>query len=82
MPDWYTVQAPAALENCKLLMPDGYTAQASATLENCKLVIRTPDPNRPNQSEYYFQLTAPLRDPSTSGGPHGNRSPRATWENT
>ena len=37
-------------------MPDWYTVQASAALEHCKIVIRTPDPNRPNQSEYHFQL--------------------------
>ena len=33
-------------------MPDWYTVQAPAALENCKLVIRKPDPNRLNQSEY------------------------------
>lgn len=47
-------------------MPDWYTVQASAALENCKIVIRTPDPTRQNQSEYYFQLNPRFYDETTN----------------
>lgn len=39
---------------------DKKSVQAAAAFEHCKLVIRAPDPARPNQSEYYFQLKYPL----------------------